>query len=481
MGIPGYTGFHPGYARAPIPIKVAKHLGRQPDAETRLAAATTTAPRAAASEYRATFPAYSAQQAARDPATAPGGYWFEERSRQAAGRQERFLGTTTYREELLHPSKTAAKQLAASAGVPTTLVGYATARAAAVAGTRRSMSAGAASTGPLDGTGVTASGRPLVGYQTTYSCANRPVLEARMRAALAADPTWGSGVSSGRVATGTSGSAITNSSSISGTGAAGSTWGSAVDGRQVAAATGPAAAASAATPQQQQHQQQQPSSPSCRTASAGARFEGASSYSRDFVGDPMARLPAGGGPRDACTLGATTADLNLGTTRGCLHVPGYTGFVPAAASNVAARTQGAGAAPRAGLKQSMLLSGLDQYGRGRLPHYTGYKPKGGGGVSSEQPAQGPTDATTQGFLNLQLLSRGAQPRDPKHCINSSAGLMSFFSSGTNGSAGEPSIRCVTTLVWCGGGLCVLLHVGPSVSAALRRADGCRPPNCALLY
>jgi hypothetical protein len=42
--------------------------------------------------------------------------------------------------------------------------------------------------------------------------------------------------------------------------------------------------------------------------------------------------------------------------------------------------------------------------------------------------------------NPQLLRRGPQPHNPAHCINSRAGLMGFFSSGTNGARGEPSIR-----------------------------------------
>lgn len=51
----------------------------------------------------------------------------------------------------------------------------------------------------------------------------------------------------------------------------------------------------------------------------------------------------------------------------------------------------------------------------------------------------------------QVLKRGPQPRDSAHCINSRAGLMSFFTNGTNGTKGEPSIRCGLVCRGAGGG------------------------------
>ncbi|GBF97074.1 hypothetical protein Rsub_09547 [Raphidocelis subcapitata] len=399
LGIPGYKGFQPGFARTPVPIKIGRHLGRQPDAETRLAAEAAP-PRDSLSEHRAAYTLSASASRAAHPgglASAGGGYWFEERSRVAAGRRQPFLGTTTYRAELLQGPATAARQLAASQHVPATLVGYSVARAAAACGgtLRAALSgtAGVASTGALDGSGTTAAGRPLVGYRTTYGSANVPIAEsAAARLASASASASAEAAAPRRAAT-------------------------APDGGAAAAAPPPRRAASAPRP----------------------RFEGASSYARDFVGDPMAHLPPGGGARDAVTLGATTGELGAGTTRACFHVPGYTGFVPASLANATARAQGAGAAPRADARPSLLLLALDQFDRGRLPGYTGYKPRGGPGATAEQPAGGPTSETTQGFLNSQLLRRGPQPHSPAHCINSRAGLMSFFSSGTNGARGEPSI------------------------------------------
>lgn len=47
-------------------------------------------------------------------------------------------------------------------------------------------------------------------------------------------------------------------------------------------------------------------------------------------------------------------DLNDGTTRSCRHLPGYTGFIPAAAVNGAAVQQAAGTSTRADAKVGRL-------------------------------------------------------------------------------------------------------------------------------
>lgn len=96
------------------------------------------------------------------------------------------------------------------------------------------------------------------------------------------------------------------------------------------------------------------------------------------------------------------SDQSINTTTLPAPAAGYTGFVPAAATNAAARSQGAGAIPRADGRPAMLLCTLDQFGRARLPGYTGYKPAGGAGATAEQPAQGPTAATATGFVNAEV-------------------------------------------------------------------------------
>lgn len=55
------------------------------------------------------------------------------------------------------------------------------------------------------------------------------------------------------------------------------------------------------------------------------------------------------------------------------------------------------------MQTDMLPATLDQYSRSRLAHYTGYKPQfTAAGASTVQPAHGPTNETTQGFVNLQV-------------------------------------------------------------------------------
>lgn len=108
----------------------------------------------------------------------------------------------------------------------------------------------------------------------------------------------------------------------------------------------------------------------------------------------------------------------------------------------------------------MLPTTLDQYSRSALAGYTGFKPQSGAAAGPVLPAKGPTAETTTGFANeqvgfgcmvgywpvhvyvfvdvltlagwlvplLQVLRRGPQRVDHSHCINSRAGLMSFFTS-----------------------------------------------------
>lgn len=116
-----------------------------------------------------------------------------------------------------------------------------------------------------------------VGWQTTYSSANRPVIEhSDKKAAVAAAATRARPAS-------------------------------AVEAAFAGAAAASATARTSGAPQ--------------RAASASARFQGGSSYVRDFCGDPIGRM-ARPVPREVTTLHATTREMNEGTTRACHHVPG---------------------------------------------------------------------------------------------------------------------------------------------------------------
>lgn len=64
----------------------------------------------------------------------------------------------------------------------------------------------------------------------------------------------------------------------------------------------------------------------------------------------------------------------------------------------------------------MLPATLDQFNRGRVTHYTGYKPHAGPGATTMQPAHGPASETTQGFVNLQVKKAGHQAaKDADDC------------------------------------------------------------------
>ena len=183
----------------------------------------------------------------------------------------------------------------------------------------------------------------------------------------------------------------------------------------------------------------------------GARFEAVSSYARDFgaaAALTAAQTAASAAPlgaadaRAAITLCATTAELGVGTARANRHPPGYTGFVPAAATAAAAtaRAHGAGLAPRADAGPGVLLAALDQYSRARLPGCTTHKPRGGAAAAlTDDPARA-TAATASGFAGTQLAARGPQPYDGKFASDSRAGLMSFFSAGCNGSGARGGAR-----------------------------------------
>eukprot|EP00775_Hariotina_reticulata_P006731 gene6731-6951_t len=132
------------------------------------------------------------------------------------------------------------------------------------------------------------------------------------------------------------------------------------------------------------------------------RFDSSTSYGRDYGqlgSDPMIRAAIQ--PTEQVLL-ASTRDLNLGSTRASRHVPGYTGFIPAAAVNESAVMQGSGTCCRPNMKTNMLPVTLDQFNRGRVTHYTGYKPQAGAGATAMQPAHGFTTETTQGIVNLQV-------------------------------------------------------------------------------
>lgn len=100
------------------------------------------------------------------------------------------------------------------------------------------------------------------------------------------------------------------------------------------------------------------------------RLDGTSSYHKYFgtyLEDPSSRLATG---KHDYTIKAATAELNRGTTRACKHIPGYAGHIAAHPSNKMTDT----IRPMAKVDMCSGPS-LDQYMRGDLPGYAGFKPQ----------------------------------------------------------------------------------------------------------
>lgn len=403
-GIPGYSGYAPGWATVPVCVRGTNtHTGRLPagslDASAALerAAAAATTPRETVSEcaprrarrpvrtracarargrrsasarltprlghhhprrtcaprYRGSFKADPADYC--PPSKTGGGHWFEERQRAVAGRSAAaFLGTTTYAAELRAPQAVQQGQqeqlLARSSGPQPTRA-------------TRALSATTAATS----TG-------LLGYRTSYGAATRALEEAAATAAAGTVPArpHSCGSSAG--------------GSLAGT-------------ERLRQAGRPEAVAPAFAP----------------------RFADAhSTYARDFA-------PATGGG----SLEASTRELAAGTTRVACQPPGFTGFVPQAATNARAVAHGCGAAPRSDAKQAMLPSALQQFGRQLVAGCTIHKPRGGAAATAVLPAHGPTAATASGFASTQVVQQSASQRaDHTHAIDSRRGTMSFFTGGS---------------------------------------------------
>eukprot|EP00899_Mesostigma_viride_P015945 jgi/Mesvir1/24351/Mv11027-RA.2 len=111
---------------------------------------------------------------------------------------------------------------------------------------------------------------------------------------------------------------------------------------------------------------------------------------------------------------STTSNLQKGTTKASLHVPGYGGFVPASESSVSSLNQSLRSMDgRTDLKKDALLSTLQQFPHGRLPNSGTFNPSAL--VNMRDPRE-PTTETTQGSVNAFILSKAAthaatMPRD----------------------------------------------------------------------
>ncbi|WIA39280.1 hypothetical protein OEZ86_005400 [Tetradesmus obliquus] len=184
VGIPGYTGYTPGWCTVPIPINGStQHTGKLPDDGDMLDATAKADLRSTASEYRSTYKADLSNY--HPPGRTGGGFWFEERQRKAAGNSPPFLSSTTYKSELLDGQATAQQQLQQSQGLNSNLVTYNVAR------DRRVQSASPClREQTLSSTTACTSKGELIGYKTTYATTTALAAEkaAGAKAAAAARP-----------------------------------------------------------------------------------------------------------------------------------------------------------------------------------------------------------------------------------------------------------------------------------------------------
>mmetsp|Transcript_10246 Transcript_10246/g.25089 ORF Transcript_10246/g.25089 Transcript_10246/m.25089 type:complete len:439 (-) Transcript_10246:230-1546(-) len=157
------------------------------------------------------------------------------------------------------------------------------------------------------------------------------------------------------------------------------------------------------------------------------RFDGTTVYAAnygDYGSDPLARSATN---ETGITQCASTGEFNLGTTRATRHVPGYSGFINKAHYNSTAVAAAGGELSRPAEKDSMLLSALDQFSRGSVPQYGGFRPQVPLNI---QPSQGPIKTTTSGHGNYQATKLPLKPLDNANFHNIESGVMSFFTAGT---------------------------------------------------
>jgi len=96
---------------------------------------------------------------------------------------------------------------------------------------------------------------------------------------------------------------------------------------------------------------------------------------------------------------SSTRELDARTIKGGRHVPRYSDFVPASASNRHPTEHASGSRAHENLKAEMQLSVLDRYSPDSLPGYTGHRPQSTRNMRKLDP---PTNTT----MTTRMLSRG---------------------------------------------------------------------------
>ena len=175
-------------------------------------------------------------------------------------------------------------------------------------------------------------------------------------------------------------------------------------------------------------------------SSASARFDGTSSqvtHYGKYGSNPLARGAGGNnmGIGAGITQRSSTNELGLGTTRVTRHVPGYSGFIAEAPHNIDALSASDGVVARTDEKKRMLLASVDQYSRGVVPGYTGWRPQEPVNYRQFPGAIEPSRRdTTNGELNYQSQRypyghMKAVSMKPEVVGGDTRGVMGFFTPG----------------------------------------------------
>ncbi|KAG2444080.1 hypothetical protein HYH02_009022 [Chlamydomonas schloesseri] len=412
VGIPGYTGFMPSTNALALPVKGFEHTGR-PAATTEVEKLTvkTVDPRKN-TQYADDYHKKPADTKAFSKTG--GGYWISQR---VLPPHTAFTATTTYRAETLNAENNTAAILDRSQGLANTLVGYEAARQAGEA--RRSISADPRIRAENTARGIgtqTVLGRPGSGgaasILATAAPASPQAASSVMVSSLRRPPTI-----------------PTKFGELPGYQ---TTYGNMTDKMARTQADNELNGTGSFAPQN-------PGDPRFKTLprvmnpGMGRNY---SSYAAEYGSeghDPMARQAPN---KDTMTRISVTRDLAGGTTRNVSHIPRYTGHIPTTAyPTPEARAQGEAAEPRPDHKSQALTYTLDQYPRGRLPGYTGYKCQSPHNIdtSLRHTTKLPCHGTTSGDATLRGTQFGVPPQDHGHYINSRAGLMTFFSNSVVGT------------------------------------------------
>ncbi|GLC75157.1 hypothetical protein PLESTF_001601400 [Pleodorina starrii] len=412
VGIPGYTGYISAGATVQVPVKVQDHTGRPASTlATEQLTVNSVDPRKA-SLYADDFRKIPSDT--HPPSKTGGGYWIPDRKLPAA---TPFTATSTYRAEVLHGGDTASAQLARAEGLACTLVGYEAARQRA-GEVRRSISADPRSRAESTVRGLSTQTVPRPG-------SGGSILDTQ-RKSLAATAAATSAQASSNVMCSPERRPPTVPTAAGELPGYQTTYGIMTD--KTARIATDSALAGPRDPQMGDPRFKvlpRVMNPGmCRTYST---------YGADYGGeghDPMTRQAP---DKTVMTRLSTTRDLAAGTTRNVCHIPRYTGHIPASAyATPEGAVQGEAAEPRPDHKARSLPYQLDQYPRGRLPGYTGFKPQAARNVDPDHGVRIPSAVTTTGEQGLAVTGGEQLTQERAHNINSNAGLMTFF---TNSFAG----------------------------------------------